>query len=146
MPVIITLIIAIFLILISWTWHNLGNIDKTKKVITIIASLIIMYVITLIIFNISKINVDYKSEEEMIAVRNVLVLLFTFINGLIVMPSFGKIINRVKEKEITKEQASKKFLITLAIFIIVLFFECGYLKDTQKGILDIYNQAVKINN
>ena len=146
MPVIITLIIAIFLILISWTWHNLGNIDKTKKVITIIASLIIMYVITLIIFNISKINVDYKSEEEMIAVRNVLVLLFTFINGLIVMPSFGKIINRVKENEITKEQASKKFLITLAIFIIVLFFECGYLKDTQKGILDIYNQAVKINN
>lgn len=143
MPVIVTLIIAIFLILISWTWHNLGNINKTKKVITIIVSLIIMYIITLIIFNISKTGVNYKNDEEMAAVRNVLVLLFTFINGLIIMPSFAKTVNRINDKEIKKEQASRKFLIALVLFIIVLIIECGYLKNIQNGILDIYNSAAK---
>ena len=31
MPIIITIMIAMFLILISWTWHNLGDIEKIKK-------------------------------------------------------------------------------------------------------------------
>ena len=34
MPIIITIMIAMFLILISWTWHNLGDIEKIKKIIT----------------------------------------------------------------------------------------------------------------
>ena len=54
MPVIITLIIAMFLILISWTWHNLSGIDKTKKILTIVISLIVVFIITFIQFNISK--------------------------------------------------------------------------------------------
>lgn len=143
MPVIITLIIAIFLILVSWTWHNLGNIDKTKKVGTIIVLLIIMMIITLIVFNISKTNVNYKTEEEMASVRNVLVILFTFINGLIIMPSFAKTISKINDKEITKEQASKRFIIALVIFVVILFIECGYLKDIQNGILNIYHNAKK---
>ena len=32
MPIIITIMIAMFLILISWTWHNLGDIEKIKKI------------------------------------------------------------------------------------------------------------------
>ena len=143
MPVIITLIIAIFLILISWTWTNLGSIDKTKKVITIIVGLIIMIIITLIVFNISKTNVNYDSEEEVSAIRTVLVILFSFINGLFVMPSFAKTIAKINSKEISKEQANKRFLIAIIIFIIVLFIECGYLKSIQNGILDIYHNAKK---
>ncbi len=143
MPVIITLIIAIFLILISWTWNNLGNIDKTKRVITIIVSLIIIAIITLIVFNISKSSVNYKSEEEVSAVRVVLVILFTFVNGLVIMPSIAKTLNSINNKEITKEQAGKRFLIAIVIFIIVLIFECGYLTSIQNGILDIYHGAKK---
>lgn len=143
MPVIITLIIAIFLILVSWTWHNLGSIDKTKKVITIVVSLIVMLIITFVVFNISKSNVDYKTEEEIAPVRNVLVILFTFINGLIIMPSFAKTIGKMNDKEITKEQASKRFIIALVVFIVILFIECGYLKDIQNGILNIYHNAKK---
>lgn len=143
MPVIITLIIAIFLILISWTWNNLGNIDKTKKVVTIVVSLFVIAIITLIIFNISKASVNYKSEEEVSVVRVVLVILFTFVNGLVVMPSIAKTLNKINNNEITKEQAGKRFLITGIIFIIVLIIECGYLTSIQKGILDIYNGAKK---
>ena len=143
MPVIITLIIAIFLILISWTWNNLWNIDKTKRVITIVISLIVIAIITLIVFNISKSSVNYKSEEEVSAVRVVLVTLFTFVNGLVIMPSIAKTLSKIKNKEITKEQAGKRFLIAIAVFVIVLIIECGYLTSIQNGILDIYHSAKK---
>ena len=142
MPVIVTLIIAIFLILISWTWNNLGNIDKTKKIITIVISLILMFFVTFIIFNISKQDIQYGSNEQMEVVRNVLVILFTIINGLIVMPFVAKTINKVYEKEIEKEQASKRLIAILVIFIIVVILECGYLKSIQQEILKIYNHAL----
>ena len=138
MPVVITLIIAIFLILISWTWHNLGSIETPKKVFIIISLIIICFVITIIVFNISKKDITYDLQEEMEAVRNVLVTLFTFINGIIIMPSIAKTINGVREKEIEKTQAKKRLVIAFVIFIIVLIVECGYLKDIQQGILNIY--------
>ena len=135
MPVIITLIIAIFLILISWTWHNLGNIDKSKKIITIIITLIILSIITFIIFNISK--------SEMESVRNVLVFVFTLINGLITMPAIAKMLRRIDENDIEKDEASKKFILILVIFIIIIIFECGYLKNIQQEILNIYTKALQ---
>ena len=143
MPVIITLIIAIFLILISWTWHNLGNIDKSKKIITIIITLIILSIITFIIFNISKSEIPYNSEEEMESVRNVLVFVFTLINGLITMPAIAKMLRRIDENDIEKDEASKKFILILVIFIIIIIFECGYLKNIQQEILNIYTKALQ---
>ncbi len=143
MPVIITLIIAIFLILISWTWHNLGNIDKSKKIITIIITLIILSIITFIIFNISKSEIPYNSEEEMESVRNVLVFVFTLINGLITMPAIAKMLRKIDENDIEKDEASKKFILILVIFIIIIIFECGYLKNIQQEILNIYTKALQ---
>ena len=48
MPIIITIMIAMFLILISWTWHNLGDIEKIKKIITMIVLFVLIYIVTLI--------------------------------------------------------------------------------------------------
>ncbi len=139
MPIIITVIIAIFLILIGWSWHNLGSLEKGKKIGTIIVELIIIYLLTLIIFNISTNGINYTNPKEIENVRNMLVTLFTFVNGLIVMPMISKIIYRVKEDEITKDQATKKLFVVLVIFAIILFFECGYLKNIQQGILNVIN-------
>lgn len=138
MPVVITLVIAIFLILISWTWHNLGRIDKAKKIIIIAVFLIISYIITNTIFDISKSGVKYENLQEMEVVKNVLVLLFTILNGLIFMPFVAKNINGLKENAINKTVAIRKISIIVIIFILILFLECGYLKDIQQGILNIY--------
>lgn len=143
MPVIITLIIAMLLILISWSWHNLGKIDKHKKVFVIIIGLIILYLVTFILFNISKQGVQYNSEEQMKSVRIVLVLTFTIINGLIVLPTTSKLFNKVNEKSISNDMATKRFLIILAIFFVVMIIECIYLKNIQNGILDIYLKAMQ---
>ena len=144
MPVIITLIIAIFLILISWTWHNLGNIDKTKKILTIVISLILIFIVTFIVFNISKEGVQYESQQQMGDVQNVLVVLFTFINGLLIIPAIAKTLNKIFENEIDKNKAQQKFIIIFVIFIIIMIFECGYMKNIQQDILKIYNDALLI--
>lgn len=141
MPIIIALMIAMFLILISWTWHNLGNIEKPKKVITIIVSLFVIYIVTLIIFNISKNNITYVAQEGMEAVKNILVLLFTMVNSLILMPLLARILNKISENDIKYSDARKSFIIIFIIFLIVIIFECGYLKDIQQGIINIYNEA-----
>ena len=142
MPIIIALVIAIFLILISWTWHNLGSIDKNKKIAIIIATLVILFIITLIVFNISTKDLPYKDNGEIEPVRNVLVVLFTFLNGLVIMPTISKTISQIYEKEIDSSKAIKRVVIAVVIFIIVLIIECGYLKDIQKGILGIYQNKL----
>ena len=144
MPVIITLIIAIFLILISWTWHNLGNIDKTKKILTIVISLILIFIVTFIVFNISKEGVQYESQQQMGDVQNVLVVLFTFINGLLIIPAIAKTLNKIFENEIDKNKAQQRFITIFVIFIIIMIFECGYMKNIQQDILKIYNDALLI--
>lgn len=139
MSLIIIIIIAIYFILIAWTWQILGNVEKTKKVAVIIIGILIMYIVTLIVFNISKVGLNYENTNAQADVRNVLVAVFTGINGIIVIPQLAKVIEKISEDEIDKKTASRKFLIIAIIFIVCVIIECGYMKDIQKGIINIYN-------
>ena len=134
MTIIILVAIVIYAILIMWIWKSLGYIEKSKKILYIAVGLLIMYIITLIIFNISKNGITYQNIESEKIVRNVLVLIFTSLNGMITLPYIGRLLNKVNEDEITKKAFSKKVLILIIVFIVCLIFECGYLKDTQTGI------------
>jgi len=130
--------IVIFFILIAWTWQNLGSISKSKKVIFIVIGMIIVYTITLIIFNISKGKITYQNTDSQKTIQNVLVTVFTGLNGIALIPFIAKTFEKVYSKEIEKEKATKKIIIILVIFIVVIIFECGYLKETQEGILRVY--------
>lgn len=139
MFLIIIVIIAIYAVSFAWTWHNLGAIDKPKKIVVIVIGNIIMYIVTIIIFNISNSGIYYNNTELQTAVRNTIVSIFTGINGIIVIPQIAKILEKIKENEIDRNLASKRFAIILIVFILCIIFEGGYIKDTQKGILNIYN-------
>ena len=139
MPIIITFLIAIFLIGISWTWHNLGNLNKTKKVVTIIISFLIMFFATLIVFNISANNINYENKEIEQNVRNVLVIVFTIINSLIVIPQFAKTFGRINDNSIQEGKAGKHLVLMVICTIVLLVIESNYLKGIQQGILDIYH-------
>ena len=117
MFLIIIVIIAIYAVSFAWTWHNLGVIDKLKKIAVIIIGNIIMYIITIIIFNISKSGIDYNNVELQIATRNTIVSIFTGINGIIVIPQIAKILEKIKENEIDKNSTLKRFAIILIVFI-----------------------------
>lgn len=139
MVFIIITIAIIYFILIAWTWQSLGFIEKNKKVAFIIIGIILMYVITLIIFHMSKDGINYQSIDIQNKIQNVIVAIFTGINGIIVMPQVGKLLNRINEDEIKKETLKKRIIILTIIFILCLIFESEYMKDTQEGILRVYN-------
>ena len=106
---IIALIIAtLFLVLLGWMWNNLGDIEKTTKCICIVGGLILTYILTFIIYSISKIGISYESKEVMKLIQNILMPLFTIINGYVILPY---------------------------IVVIVGIVEVSYLNNIQQGIL-----------
>lgn len=141
MTLIILMTIAIYILLFVWTWHSLGFMEKPKKVGIILVETLVMYVITLIVFQIAKGGITYEKIEIQKSVQNVLVSIFSAINGMIVMPQIGKILDKINEDEMKKEEVKKKVVILLMVFILCLVFEAGYMKDTQKGILKMYEAS-----
>ena len=100
------MIIIIYFILVAWTWQSLGFFEKPKKVAYLVIGFIIMYVITLIAFQTTKSGIQYENAQMQQDVQNIIVLLFTGINGIIVMPQVGKILDKVNDNE--KEQRNQK--------------------------------------
>ncbi len=141
MTVIMIVAILIFIISIVWVWHNLGNIERPRKIAFIIIGLVIIYLITLIIYNFSNPDIIYPSEEIEKYVSNVLIMIFTGLNSLILLPFVANLFDKMLEEEIEKDQVKKRLIIILVIFVICIFIEKGYLKDTQEGIINIYNEV-----
>lgn len=137
MPLIVLMIFVLYSVVIGWSWNNLGDLDKIKKILVITLEIVVMYIITLTIFAISKGGIEYTNNDVEDNIRNVIVILFTGFNSLIVTPFLNKQIIKLKEKETEEKQIIKRIIIMIFIFIICVFFECGYMKDTQKGILNV---------
>lgn len=134
---IISITIAVYALLIAWTWNNLGGIEKSKKVVIIAVGVLIIYILTLFIFNISKQEIQYNNEEVSAGIKNMLVSVFTGVNSIIVLPLVARLINKINEDDIEKQTFLIRIFGIIVIFIICLVIECGYMKSTQQGILKI---------
>ena len=97
--VIIVGIVILSLVLIGWIWVSLGNIEKQKKILYIICGIFITWIITFIIYNISKIGIVYENQEIMKTIRKVFVLVFTIINGYVLLPYTFKIFDKINNEE-----------------------------------------------
>lgn len=137
MPLVIIMIFILYSVVIGWTWNNLGDIDKIKKILIIAGEMLAISLITLIVYSISKNGIEYTNRDVENSVRTLIVALFTGLNSLIVLPFLNKQIIKLKEKEAEEKSIVKKLAIMFLIFIVCLIFECGYMKDTQKGILQV---------
>lgn len=137
MPIIIIIIIITFLVLIGWIWSSLGNIEKTTKIICIIIGLIITYIITFIIYKIAKNGITFENKKADNMIQTVIVIIFSIINGYLILPYTFRKLEQIDNEEIEKLQI-KKSIIILAIVILVLFiFESLYFKDIIQGILSM---------
>lgn len=139
MTFIIITAILVYVILIAWTWQSLGSMEKIKKVVIILVGIIFMYGITWIIFQTTKEGMNYQNIEMQNSVQNMLVAIFSGINGMIVMPQMAKMLDKIEENEIEQEQFIKRIGILVIVFVICLIFERGYMRDTQEGILKVYH-------
>lgn len=137
MTVILIIILILLLVLLSWSWHSLGDIEKKTKVAIIVGGLVIVYLITFVIFSISKIGIDYQNKDAMKLIQTIFVMLFTIVNGYIILPYVFKKLNQINNEEIEKEKIIRSLIILAIIFIIVAIFEVSYLGNMQNGILEM---------
>ena len=137
MTVILIIILILLLVLLSWLWHSLGDIEKKTKVAIIVGGLVIVYLITFVIFSISKIGIDYQNKDAMKLIQTIFVMLFTIVNGYIILPYVFKKFNQINNEEIEKEKIIRSLIILAIIFIIIAIFEVSYLGNMQYGILEM---------
>ena len=142
MTFIILITIIIYLVMIIWTWKALGEIEKPKKVLFILIGVFAIYLITLLVNSFAQNGIEFEKEAIAKEIKNILVLVFTGLNAMIVLPFIARTLEKVDSGEIEKDELSKKIVILVIIFIICMVFECNYMKNTQEGILEIY-QAIK---
>ena len=138
MAFIIIVTIIIYGLAIIWTWNSLGEIEKPKKIAVIVIGVLITYIITTIVFAISKNGIDYQSIMGENEIKMAITAIFTGLNLLILLPYISKQLNKIHEGEIEQKEFLRKMAILAIIFIICMWIECGYVKNTQAGILRIY--------
>ena len=139
MPLIIIITTTVYVVAILWAWKSMVDIEKTKKVAVILIGLVFTYFITWITFSISSKGISYVNEEILSSISKSIVPIFTGINSIVVLPYIGRLLDKVNEGEIEKDTFSKRILTIIIILLIILWLECGYMRDTQEGILQIYN-------
>ena len=131
MTFIVVVTVIMLIVLIGWTWNNLGSIATNKKIIYIISSIAIVGLITFVIFTISKVNVEYSNKEMIRPIGALLTAIFTSINGYIVIQYIARIINLIDQNAIDKIVAVRRIRRILIIFLLVAILEVFYLKDIQ---------------
>lgn len=141
MTFIISVTIVMYLLVIAWSFVNLEDTEKIKKVIIIIIGLVAVFLITQILYSISKNNVVYESPNIENAVRKTIVFLFTGLNGFI-MPIIIKLFKKQQNGEIDNNVFKVRLITICIIFLILLFLECGYMTSTQEGILKVYKSNI----
>ena len=131
------IIIVIYLISIAAIWTSLENEGKTKKVSIIIIGILAMFLITNIIFNISKSTINYENIELQKNMRQIILWLFTGLNSLFLPVTIRNIV-KTKNGEQDENALKVKILVLAIIFILVMILECGYIKDIQEKTINIY--------
>ena len=141
MNILIYFIIAVlFVVLIFWTWNNTKDFEETsRRVIFIVVGIILIAIVTLIYFTISKVGITYPKVEMVKQVRKMVVLLFTPINGFLSLPHIASLKMKIKLKTEDEEKLKKKILIFGIVFIVATIVEIIYMKDFQNGIIQMLN-------
>ena len=134
---IIMVVTVLYAVIIGWTWSSLGDIERTKKILIIGIGILVIYLITLLLFNISKNQIQYPDISAEKYVKNILVIIFTGINSIAVLPYIAKMYNKTYEGTIEPQELKKKLLFIIVLIILGTFLECGYMKDIQQGILNM---------
>lgn len=134
---IIIIVTVLYAVIIGWTWSSLGDIERKKKILITGIGILLVYLITLLLFNISKNQIQYPDISAEKYVKNILVIIFTGINSIAILPYAAKMYNKIYEGTIESQELKKKLVFIIILIILGIFLECEYMKDIQQGILNI---------
>ena len=135
--IIIIAIIILNIFSIIMLLKMLKGTELKIKIITCIALILFMFIISNIIYGIIG-EIANKS-------KNMILLVLMPINMMIIASPIALQINKAHSKEIEKEEFFKKIIILVLIDIAILIVECIYIKNIQLGTQSVM-EGLKANN
>lgn len=134
------IIFLLFVVYIVWTWNSTKEFEDQKiRIAYILVGTLFITMVTLILFAISKIGVNYPKKEMVGQVQKIVLLVFTPINGFIVLTQFSSVFQQMRSGMVSKDKIEKKIKRLLIIFAMLIIIECIYFKNVQYGIIEIIN-------
>ena len=134
------IVFLLFVVYIVWTWNSTKEFEDQKiRIAYLIVGTLFIAMVTLIIFLVSKIGVNYPKKEMVGQVQKIVLLVFTPINGFLVLTQFSSVFQQIRSGMVSKEKMDKKIKTLLIVFTILIIIECIYFKNVQYGIIKIIN-------
>ena len=132
------IIVVLFIIYIVCAWNSTKEFENNLlRISFIFVGTLFITLLTLILFWISKIGVEYPKKEMIGEVRKIILLSFIPINGFIILTQTASIFAQAKSGMVSKEDMQKKIKRLVIIFIILIVFEAIYFKNIQNGMIRI---------
>ena len=138
------IIVVLFIIYIVCAWNSTKEFENTlMRISFIFVGTLFITLLTLILFWISKIGVQYPKKEMIGEVRRIILLSFIPINGFVTLTQSASIFAQAKSGMVSKEDMQKKIKRLVIIFIILIVFEAIYFKNIQNGMIRIIQNKME---
>lgn len=132
------IIVVLFIIYIVCAWNSTKEFENNLlRISFIFVGTLFITLLTLILFWISKIGVEYPKKEMIGEVRRIILLSFIPINGFLMLTQTASIFAQAKSGMVSKEDMQKKIKRLVIIFIVLIVFEAIYFKNIQNGMIII---------
>lgn len=133
------IVIALYALLFVWVKANMNSYERGDILKFIGIGAGITLVISMILVFMNKIELQNVQIQNTMNIVNI--CLFAPLNALIILPYLGSVLNRVKQKRMSKEKGKQKILIAIILFVIILMIESGYVKSFQDIMVAIQNKG-----
>lgn len=140
--IIIIAIIILNIFSIIMLLKMLKGTELKIKIITCIALILFMFIISNIIYGIGNMGIIGEIANKS---KNMILLVLMPINMMIIASPIALQINKAHSKEIEKEEFLKKIITLVLIDIAILIVECIYIKNIQLGTQSVM-EGLKANN
>lgn len=140
--IIIIAIIILNIFSIIMLLKMLKGTELKIKIITCIALILFMFVISNIIYGIGNMGIIGETANKS---KNMILPVLMPINMMIIASPIALQINKAQSKEIEKEEFLKKIITLVLVDIAILIVECIYIKNIQLGTQSVM-EGLKANN
>lgn len=140
--IIIIAIIILNIFSIIMLLKMLKGTELKIKIITCIALILFMFIISNIIYGIGNMGIIGEIANKS---KNMILLVLMPINMMIIASPIALQINKAQSKEIEKEEFLKKIITLVLIDIAILIVEYIYIKNIQLGTQSVM-EGLKANN
>lgn len=145
MSIINFIIFVLFVVYVVFVWNSTKEFENIIiRVSYILIGTVFITILTLILFLISKIGIQYPKKEMIGEVRRIILLAFIPINGFITLTQASSIFVQAKSGMVSKEDMEKKIKRFVIIFIVLIIVEIIYFKNIQNGMIK-FIESVQIN-